>query len=272
MLATQLYEQLIDELSPYLLHLTYYFQGEPYLHPSSHDMIAYASARGIYTITSTNGHYLSADHCEEIVRSGLSRLIVSVDGADQDSYASYRVGGQLVKVLDGLQTLAETKKRLGSSTPHIVMQTVAFKSNESQLAELQSIALDHGADEWVLKSAQVYNYDTAEDLLPVDDRLRRYKKVGGSYIPKSVQGDACWRMWHSAVMTWDGKVVPCCFDKDAEHTLGDFARDSFTDIWHSLRYKEMRQAVFENRKQIDICANCSEGCRVWMKPTAANQC
>ncbi len=271
MLASQLYQQLIDELSPYLMHLTYYFQGEPYLHPGSHDMIAYASSRGIYTITSTNGHYLSESHCEDIVRSGLSRLIVSVDGADQESYASYRVGGNLEKVLQGLRTLADTKRRLGASTPHIVMQTIAFRSNEAQLAELQSLAKKAGADEWVLKSAQVYNYDTAEELLPRDGALRRYKKIGDVYVPKSAQGDACWRMWHSAVMTWDGKVVPCCFDKDAGHTLGDFTQESFADIWHSLRYTEMRQAVFEDRKLIDICANCSEGCRVWMKPTAVNQ-
>ena len=39
-------------------------------------------------------------------------------------------------------------------------------------------------------------------------------------------------MWHSCVITWDGKVVPCCFDKDAHHTLGDLTQNSFSEIWN----------------------------------------
>lgn len=267
MLEPDTYHALIDELSPHLLYLTMYFQGEPYLHPQCSAMIRYASDKRIYTITSTNAHYLSEESCESIIRSGLSRLILSVDGATQDSYEAYRVGGDLQKVKDGVERLVRAKKRLASNTPHLVLQTIAFESNESELAQIQELANSLGVDEWVVKTAQVYDEETGKLRLPTQQHLSRYDLESEKLQTLQAEEDSCWRMWHSSVMTWDGMVVPCCFDKDASYRLGQFPQESFGQIWHSIRYKKMREAVTKARGSIDICANCSEGCRVWLKPS-----
>ena len=47
----------------------------------------------------------------------------------------------------------------------------------------------------------------------------------------------CWRLWHSPVITWDGLVVPCCFDKDAKHRMGDLKNKSFKEIWKHPEYR-----------------------------------
>jgi len=65
------------------------------------------------------------------------------------------------------------------------------------------------------------------------------------------------------VITWDGLVVPCCFDKDALHRLGDLKTESFKEVWQSSTYKTFRQKLLKGRKEIDICSNCSEGLKVW---------
>ncbi|MEO6819738.1 MAG: SPASM domain-containing protein, partial [Ginsengibacter sp.] len=70
-------------------------------------------------------------------------------------------------------------------------------------------------------------------------------------------------LWHANVITWDGMVVPCCFDKDAQHRLGDLKNQSFKEIWHNEKYKHFRSELMDSRKNIDICANCSEGASVW---------
>jgi radical SAM protein with 4Fe4S-binding SPASM domain len=73
----------------------------------------------------------------------------------------------------------------------------------------------------------------------------------------------CWKMWHSQVITWNGIVVPCCFDKDAAHPMGNLNEQSLQEIWESKNYDEFRQELLKSRKNIDICSNCSEGIKVW---------
>ncbi|MFH1159542.1 MAG: SPASM domain-containing protein [bacterium] len=65
-------------------------------------------------------------------------------------------------------------------------------------------------------------------------------------------------MWSGCVITWDGLVVPCCFDKDADHCLGDLKTQSFQDIWRGEKYREFRKRIFTERKSVDICRNCTQ--------------
>jgi radical SAM protein with 4Fe4S-binding SPASM domain len=70
-------------------------------------------------------------------------------------------------------------------------------------------------------------------------------------------------MWHSCVLTWDGRVVPCCFDKDATHQLGNLNTESFEKIWHGDAYNKFRSDILKARNEVDICTNCTEGTKVW---------
>jgi len=101
--------------------------------------------------------------------------------------------------------------------------------------------------------------------MPDNAKYSRYvKRKDGTFKLKGKQGNHCWRMWSGSVLTWDGGVVPCCFDKDASHVLGSLKNKSFKDIWHTDKYQEFRQSILNSRNQIDICKNCSEGSKVWV--------
>jgi len=56
MLQEDLFKKTIDELEKTLLYLIFYFQGEPYLHPSFTELVSYAASKNIYTATSPNAH------------------------------------------------------------------------------------------------------------------------------------------------------------------------------------------------------------------------
>lgn len=264
-LAADLFRRTIDELAPDLTWLILYFQGEPYIHPRFLDMVAYARSKGLYTITSTNGHFLDEERTRATVESGLDRLIVSVDGSTQESYEAYRRGGNLQQVLEGTRRLVQMKRRLRSATPHIVLQFLVVRHNEHQIPEMRRLARELGVDELKLKSAQVYDYAKGNPLIPEQERYSRYRqRPDGSWEPKAELSDRCWKMWHSCVVTWDGIVVPCCFDKDATHRLGDLKDSSFRDIWQGAAYHAFRSALLRGRQEIDICTNCTEGCKVWV--------
>ena len=263
-LSDALFEKIIDEVQDTLAYLLFYFQGEPFLHPQLLDWVHYASRRGIYTATSTNAHFLTDDVARRVVESGLDRLVVSIDGTTQETYQAYRVGGKLEKVLAGTQNIVRWKKALRSRTPHVVFQFLVVRPNEHQVAEVQTLARQLGVDAVGLKTAQIYDYERGSDLIPTQSQYSRYRrKPDGTYTIKNPLLNHCWKMWHSAVITWDGQVVPCCFDKDAHHTLGNVQERSFADIWRSAPYQRFRQTLLGSRSKIDICQNCTEGTKVW---------
>jgi radical SAM protein with 4Fe4S-binding SPASM domain len=265
-LKEDFFRQTLDQLSHQLLYLIFYFQGEPYINPQFLDMVSYANKKKVYTITSTNGHFLNKENARRTVLSGLDRLIISVDGTTQDTYEQYRKEGHLEVVLQGARNVVEMKRQLQSSTPHIIFQFLVVRPNEHQIPELYQLARSIGVDEVKLKTAQVYDYQQGHPLIPTNDKYARYvQQEDGTYRVKNKLLNHCWKLWHSCVITWDGLVVPCCFDKDAQHRLGDLKQYRFKDIWQGEAYNKFRRELFKGRDQIDICTNCTEGCKVWVE-------
>ncbi len=265
MLEKSFFKQTIDEIHQELLYLIFYFQGEPYLNPDFLPMVQYAHEKGIYTATSTNAHYLTDEKAKQTVESGLDRLIISIDGTTQEVYEQYRVGGKLDKVMEGARNIVKWKKALNSKTPFVFFQFLVVKPNEHQIDQIKALGASIGVDQVRFKTAQVYDFEQdPNNLVPSIDKYSRYK-IGkdGKRVVKSGLSNHCWKLWHANVITWDGLVVPCCFDKDAMHQLGNLHTQSFKETWNNDNYRQFRKELSTSRKQIDICANCSEGLKVW---------
>lgn len=264
MLNKNFFSETIDQLSNELLYLVFYFQGEPYLNPDFLNMVKYASGKKIYTATSTNAHYLNDENARRTIESGLDRLIISIDGTTQDVYQQYRIGGKLEKVIEGTRNIIKWKKELKSKTPFVIFQFLVVRPNEHQIEDVKRLAKETGVDDVWFKTAQVYDFEhDPNHLIPTLDKYSRYKKNGNGYSFKGKLANHCWRLWHDPVITWDGLVAPCCFDKDAQHKLGDLKEKTFKEIWNNGEYKKFRSKILQGRKNIDICSNCSEGTKVW---------
>jgi radical SAM protein with 4Fe4S-binding SPASM domain len=254
---TDLFIKVMKELSPYLYNLNLYFQGEPMLHPLFFTFLE--NCRDVHTVVSTNGHFLSSDNAERIVKSKLNKLIISIDGANQETYSAYRVNGDLNKVVDGLKHVSLAKKKTRSSML-IELQFLVNRINESQIKEVRELAKSVNAT-LKLKSMQIINSNEISAWIPSDKRFQRYKMEAGQYFIKNSLQNRCARLWFNPVITWDGKVVPCCFDKDAEYVMGDLNVDSFKDIWDNPKYRIFRKSIFTGRHMIEMCRNCTSGLR-----------
>jgi radical SAM protein with 4Fe4S-binding SPASM domain len=250
-----LFKKVMKELRPYLYNVNLYFQGEPMLHPLFFSFIA--NCLKTNTVVSTNGHYLSGENSERIVRSGLNKLIISIDGADQETYSVYRVNGNLNTVTEGLQDLTLAKEKYKSSL-NIEIQFLVNSFNEHQIPKIKQLAKRVHA-KLSLKSMQITDKADIATWLPSDKRFKRYDIKDGSYVVKGSMPDRCARLWFNPVITWDGKVVPCCFDKNAEYIMGDLNQDSFGEIWDGPKYRVFRKSILSGRHTVEICRNCTSG-------------
>ncbi len=255
------FKGIVDEMADYLILLMLWNQGEPFINREFTEMIRYAKSKAIPTITSTNGHFLrKAQDAEDVVKSGLDEIIVSLDGATPESYAIYRKGGDFNRVIQGVKNLCQSKRRLKSRTPIINLQFIVMRHNENEIESIKEIAEGLQVDKLAIKTAQVYTQDEAEEFLPEDQQYRRYVTDEGTLRTKSKIINFCNHIWYSCVINWNGDVSACCFDKDVDYPMGSVLGDtSFKDLWRAENYRAFRDQILKDRAAIPMCSNCTEG-------------
>src|SRR6202158_2314821 len=151
-----LFKSAIDELGDYIFHLNMYNWGEPLLHKQTPKLIRYAKEKDIKILMSTNlSIKLTDDYIENLVKSGLDSLIVSLDGASEETYKRYRISGDFNLVRNNILRIQEVKKRLGVQTPKVIWQFLVFKHNEHEIEQARALYKDWGADAITVGGAEM---------------------------------------------------------------------------------------------------------------------
>ncbi|MCK9613665.1 MAG: radical SAM/SPASM domain-containing protein [Bacteroidales bacterium] len=252
------FKKITDSLSERCFYMNLYFQGEPFLNEDLSAMIHYAKTKKFYVAVSTNGHFLDNATSRQLILSGLDKLIISLDGTDALTYLQYRKGGDFNKVISGIQNMVEARKKTKSSFPFLELQFLLTRANRHQVFEIKKLGKQLGVDAVKIKDIQLLNFANADAWL-TEKNTRYTKDKEGKIKIKSTLPNRCFRMWSSCVITWDGNVVPCCFDKNASYAMGNIFHQKMDEICKGDAYRIFRQKVFSERKNIDICCNCSEG-------------
>ena len=155
---------------------------------------------------------------------------------------------------------ARTVREKGSKVK-IELQYLLHRYNEHEVHEAAAFARSVDAI-FRIKSIQVLDDERAGDWMPSDARRSRYVKYDGIWKPVRSPSRGCFRMWTTAIVTVDGDVVPCCYDKYAGHAMGNINYQTFSDIWNGEKYKSFRETAIRSRASIDICSGCPQGRRI----------
>lgn len=144
------FKSLIDQVGKNLIRLDFFNYGDPFVHPQAVEMIEYVKEkyRHIYLYTSTNGLMLDEQKIKRIVQSGLDEITFSVDGADQETYARYRQGGDFKKVLEIMSKFVAERNKLGREVPFINWRYILFNWNDSKshMKRAKKLAAKIGVD------------------------------------------------------------------------------------------------------------------------------
>jgi radical SAM protein with 4Fe4S-binding SPASM domain len=265
-LSLNLFKNIIQQLGDRIWHLLLYNQGEPFLNQNLIEFIDIAKQEGIYVTISTNGHYLrDEEFVQKLVNSGLDTIIISLDGADPETYLKYRLGGTFHQVVNGIRNLIEIRNRCNSRTPIVLLQCLVMKHNENRLDQMKQLADRLKVDRLLFKTFQIESKDEGLHFLPENPKWRRYSINSENLYIKNFVKRGCSRLWYSTVILSDGSVVPCCFDKTGKYTFGNIVTTtSINEIWKSDAYNEFRNKVLRRRGSIRICQNCSQKQKIYL--------
>ncbi len=261
MLTVDTFRRFIDELGDTLLLIVLWNWGEPFLNPELPRLIEYAAARGVIVHCSTNGNVdFSPEMAERIVRSGLGSLVFAIDGACEETYRAYRVGGSLARVKANLAAVAAARRRLGAATPRLIVRFVAMRHNEAEMAAVERLAIELGADFFSVKSVDMppaLGDELDRSFAPADTRFRRYEYEGGSYRRRK-RRFVCVRPWKRITMESSGHVLSCEYDYRNRHTFGRVGDMSALAAWKSAEARRFRR-LFQDGHNDDFyhCRACT---------------
>jgi tungsten cofactor oxidoreducase radical SAM maturase len=262
--------------------------GEPLCHPRLFEMIGAATREHLSLTMTTNALLLERHASRELIRLGLDRLVVSLDGTRAETYGEIR-GTAMAPVLDNLRIFNEEKSKAGALSPFLEIEFVALKSNIAELPALAALAGELGATTVLVSNVLAYTEDMREEVLYGYEPRRPF--ASGSWPVKA----GAWVMWgtmnlprmhwgadrrcrfvqdKAAFVGWDGTVSPCYAlahnyryhavdgrqKRVSRYSLGKVQLKSLSEIWQSEEYCRFRAEVLDFR--FPSCPDCDlrEGC------------
>jgi tungsten cofactor oxidoreducase radical SAM maturase len=280
--------------------------GEPLMHPNLLDMIATVRQFDLAVTVGTNGLLLTPEYAAELIRLGVDRVMISIDGGKPETFADVR-GATLSQVVDHIRGLNEAKSRLRSLLPAVGIEFVALRSNITELDDLVKMAAELNVSRLLVSNVLPYTADMRGERLYSYEPVSPFKTTGWA-----LRADA-WVMWatqelprmhwgatrrcrfvndHAVAIGWDGGVAPCYalshnysyYTIDGRqkwverYNLGNVNQTPIADIWQSEEYLCFRSEVkafnFPSCPDCDLRENCdlrerNAGCWGW-NPSCAD--
>jgi MoaA/NifB/PqqE/SkfB family radical SAM enzyme len=249
------FQKIMEEVGPYLFAVYFCNWGEPLINPDFVDMIAKSKKYNLVACFSTNLNLLPGDSAKRLVDSGIDIIVISLDGASQETYSRYRVGGDISAVYNNLDRLLSYRTR-ATGFPLIVWQFIVNKYNEHEIESAAAIAREMGI---MFMPAMMRTSMGKELLLPLHERVKdmkewrpanlKYYRYNYEINPGTrTSQKSCKWLWTSSVVNWDGSISPCCAVFERTWDFGSCYSNlpnsrTFHQAWNSPRYILARKLV-----------------------------
>ena len=243
------FEIIANKIKPYSEYIYLHCWGEPMLNPDIYKMIQFAGEFAKTNI-STNCKSLNKEKIEKLIMSGVSDLLVSIDGVTQKIYESYRVGGDISHVYRCLEEMVYYNNKYGGKV-NIIPQFCVFKHNEHEMTEFTKKCESLGLKP-CFRSAYLRNKSSLQ--LPKNELYHR-KSYSNIHSLTSEMKNCC-NFYNTFLIFADGQVPLCCYDYNGEYNFGNLITDSFLDIWDSSNYSKLRQNAINGNIPKFCVNNC----------------
>lgn len=267
------FEHLMDEVGDYVFFMDFYNWGEPLLNKRLEDMLRIASEKRIVTHISTNLSLpLSDERIHALLTSGLSEMIVSIDGTSQEAYGSYRRKGRWELAFDNLRRVMSIKKQYSLARPVVIWRFYVFRFNEHEIGRARELAAEIGVDRLVFGTPFL-----DEGRFPIPDAEREAMKSWASTLPEFDRYRASHPEyedprkpmekrtrcdWHylSTAINPDGGVAPCCAVFEQRNDFGSLEEGtgSYMDVVNNDRFRAIRDRFAGRRDEPTglVCEQC----------------
>ena len=264
-----IFDSLLTDVGETLFMISLYNWGEPLLNPNLPRFISKAKGFDIYVDINTNlSLSLHNTEMEELLVSGPDSIVVSLDGFSQQTYQTYRQGGDFDLAKDNIVRLATLRDRLRLST-EIIWKFLVFSFNEHELEYAEQFCATNGIT--FSRKEAIIDIHSRPEWLPSYRRSELHLKHGGwpfrrrsdpSLVSAGMEETCIWHYSLAAVNS-DGSLSPCCAVAEQTYDFGVIVpgKASFRDNWNNQLYRSARnilsgRSVPAEGTAAPVCLNC----------------
>jgi len=264
--------------------------GEPLLREDIFDLAEHGTRKGLRMVMATNGSLLTPDIIERMKSSGIKRVSVSIDGADEHQHDRFRmVDGAFRKSIEGIQLLKKAQVefqinttvtrhnmhnikeildlsvRLGAVAHHLFLLVPTGRAREMVNQEIDAVEYEKLL-RWFYRMRDKVPLHLKATCAPHYYRiLRQEARAKGEKVNFETYGlDAmtrgCLGGTAFCFISHDGIVQPCGY---LETNCGDLKNSTFESIWlGSETFNQLRDFSSYKGKcgRCEYLTNCG-GCR-----------
>jgi len=249
------FKAIFDQIKDYVFSVSLYNWGEPFLIPDIFTMVAYASANRCGTTVHTNFNIFSQKMAEEAIKKRLTHIYLSIDGATQEVYARYRIGGDLGAVFENIKLMVARKRQLKSRLPFLTWKYLVFPHNAHQIELARGKARELGVDAFEVFPANL-------DSLATFGKVKYYDLKSRRIINSAVTD--CNALWDSLFVYPDGSVLPCCSSFREKDIFGNILKQPLRQVWNSHDFLTLRECLKTRKPDMVLRYPCCE-CEVIKK-------
>ncbi|MCK5612364.1 radical SAM protein [Candidatus Pacearchaeota archaeon] len=253
------FQKILND-NPWIIEVELANLGEIFLNPELLKIIKYAYECGVALTANVgvNLNNVNKDVIEGLVKYKFRVINCAIDGASNETYKQYRVGGNYDVVIENIKKINFFKKKYKSKYPMLTWKFVAFGHNEHEILIAERLAeeLDMDFDLQISFDpdfSPVQNQDLVRKKVGVASRQEYKEKHGAHYMQR-----ICNQLWEKPQINWDGKILGCC-----RNIIRDYGGNAFTDglfeCLNSERITYARDMVrgLQNERDDIPCIDCS---------------
>lgn len=282
---------LIDEVAPHKPYISI-TGGEPLLYPRIGELLARIKHHGLYATMVTNGTMLEK-RAEAIMEAPPQIIQISIDGEQETHDALRMVDGTFEKAKAGLAKLTALKKKMKSSAPLVVINSVVSGRNYKNMPKMVEVAEKLGANVlnfqhfWFLTQPMIDSHNnTWGECFPVSEEglgttgtegvdvkdlyamMRQVEKTATlpvTFYPGLSESEL--DVYYNQPETFIRKRTPgCAWLQTAifpngdvspcfDHVVGNIRDQSFMDIWNGEPFRAHRMRLAQHGPY-SMCARC----------------
>jgi radical SAM protein with 4Fe4S-binding SPASM domain len=249
----ELFKKVIDDLADFdrpIKVLRMYKDGEPFLNNDLAKMIEYAkqSNRVDYIDTTTNGSLLKPERMGPIIKAGLDKINISIDGMNREQYLKFtNFDFNFGAFVENVKWLYENKNQC-----EIVIKIPKQLITEAQ----QKTFFDTFGD--------YCDRISLENFAPCWPDFNVEARTGvtiteGIYNQPISYTETCPYIFYGMSVNADGLVSSCFLDWERKLLVGDVRTERLVDIWNSDRFNKLRlQHLDGKRRENTVCSKCGQ--------------